>query len=185
METVPSSEPTTPLPANPPPTTVLSSEPTTPPPATPPPTTVPSSEPTTPPPTTLPPGSTESTGATEDSVPFDNEVDDGGTPSSVMDNEIELMQKEVEEIEEDSVPFVGNDVEDGGTPSSVMDNEVELIQKEVEIERDIVIVSEEINKTTNAINLLQCETLIYMHTCTIDMQRRIVRVNFLNASGGL
>ncbi len=137
METVPSSEPTTPPPATPspttpPPTTVPSSEsttlpPATPSPTTPTPTTVPSSEsttlpPATPPPTTLPPGSTESTGATEDSIPFDNEV------------------------------------EDGGTPSSVMDNEVELIQKEVEIERDIIIVSSEINKTTNAINLLQCET---------------------------
>ncbi len=82
---------------------------------------------TTPPPTTTPPDSTESTGATEDSVP------------------------------------IGSEVEDEGTPSSLMDKEVKLIEKEVEIKRDISIVAKEINKTRNAIELLQCEYILHDH----------------------
>ncbi len=63
---------------------------------------------------------------------------------------------------EDSVLGEEGEIDRDSTPLSIVNQEIKLAENEVKIERDMVLVKEEENRTRNAIDLLQCE-----HYCAV------------------
>ncbi len=75
-------------------------------------------------------------------------------PSSPFTTSLSPKPTELTGATENSVPVDG-DMNENGTLLSAVDQEIKLAEDEVKIERDMELVGAEVNKTKDAIDLLQ------------------------------